>query len=300
LAVFYAPNPADMSISSRRARILLRVLFYGAALFVGVPLAFSQVMVRTHRQPTHPAPPGFEEARVVSEGLKLRTWTMPGDPRRAAFVIVHGIGDSLESFTDIAERMHRRGHTVLLIDLRGHGGSDGDTTTLGAREREDVRAGMRALRERGRAAAGLGLMGFSMGSVAVLRAAAAEPDVRAVIVEAPYDTLRDSVAHHARLFYHLPRWTPLIPIALRIAEWRGRFSAEDADGIAAARRIRAPLLAIVDGVDQRMPEAVVRRVYDAHPGPKQIWVAPKADHVGASLDPGYWPVVFSFLDRHGV
>jgi hypothetical protein len=300
LAVFYAPNPAAMSIPGRRARILVRVLFYGTALFVGVPLAFSQVMVRTHRQPTHPPPPGFEEARVLSDGLRLRTWTMTGDAQRAAFVVVHGVGDSLESFTDVAERLHRRGHTVLLVDLRGHGGSEGDTTTLGAREREDVRAGMKSLRERGRAAAGLALMGFSMGSVAVLRAAAAEPDVRAVVVEAPYDTYRDTVAQHARLYYHLPRWTPLIPIAIRIAEWRGNFAAEDADAVAAAGRMRAPLLAIIDGADPRMPEAVVRRVYDAHPGPKQIWVASNADHVGASLDPGYWPVVFSFLDRHGV
>jgi hypothetical protein len=289
-----------MSISPRRRRVLLRVGFYGAALFVGLPLAFSQVMVRTYRQPTHRPPPGFEEATVLSDGLRLRTWTIAGDPRRAAFVVVHGVGDSLESFTDVADRLHRRGHTVLLLDLRGHGGSEGDTTTLGAREREDVRAGMKRLRERGLAGAGIALMGFSMGSVAVLRAAAAEPDVRAVVVEAPFDTYRDTVAWHAGVYYHLPRWTPLIPIAIRIAEWRGRFAADDADAVAAARQVRAPLLAIVDGVDLRMPEAVVRRVYEAHPGPKQIWIAAKADHVGASLDPGYWPVVFSFLDKHGV
>jgi alpha-beta hydrolase superfamily lysophospholipase len=300
LAVFYAPNRAAMSISDRRARVLARVLFYGAAIFLGVPLALSQSMVRSHHLPTHPPPPGFEEARVVSEGLKLRTWTIAGDPRRAAFVVVHGVGDSLESYTDLADRLHRRGHTVLLVDLRGHGGSEGDTTTLGAREREDVRAGMRLLRERGRAAAGLALMGFSMGSVAVLRAAAVEPDVRVVVVEAPYDTLRDTVAQHAQLYYHLPRWTPFIPIVIRIAEWRGGYAAEDADAIAAARLVRAPLLTIADGADQRMPEAVVRRVYDAHPGPKQLWVAAGADHVGASLDPGYWPVLFGFLDRHGV
>jgi len=289
-----------MSISHRRRRVLLRVVFYGVALFVGVPLAFSQAMVRTYRQPTHRPPPGFEEATVVSDGLKLRTWTIAGDPGRAAFVVVHGVGDSLESFTDVAQRLHARGHTVLLLDLRGHGGSEGDTTTLGAREREDVRAGMARLRERGLAAAGTALMGFSMGSVAVLRAAAAEPDVRAVVVEAPYDTLRDSVAWHARLFYHLPRWTPFIPIVIRIAEWRGHYAADDADAVAAARQMRAPLLAIADGLDRRMPEEVVRHVYDAHPGPKQIWIAPKAGHVGASFDPGYWPVVFSFLEKHGV
>jgi hypothetical protein len=49
-----------------------------------------------------------------------------------------------------------------------------------------------------------------------------------------------------------------------------------------------------------MPESVVRRVYDAHPGPKRMWVAPGADHVGAVLRPDYWPQVTSFLDANGL
>ena len=65
------------------------------------------------------------------------------------------------------------------------------------------------------------------------------------------------------------------------AEWRAGFDADDVDAVKAARRIKAPLLAIVDGEDRRMPERVVRRVWGAHPGPKDIWIAPGVDHVGA-------------------
>ena len=60
------------------------------------------------------------------------------------------------------------------------------------------------LRERGRAECGLVLMGFSMGTSAALRAAAAEPDIRAVVLEAPFDTYRETVAHHGWLFYRHP------------------------------------------------------------------------------------------------
>jgi hypothetical protein len=74
----------------------------------------------------------------------------------------------------------------------------------------------------------------------------------------------------------------------------------DADAVAAARAVHAPLLAICDGLDPRMPEAVVRRVWNAHPGPKRFWVARQADHVGAMLDADYWKTVLGFLDENGV
>jgi len=288
------------AFSSRRARIAARVAFYSVVIFVAIPLAFSQVMIGAVRQPAHPPPPGYEEARVVSEDLHIRTWTLRGRPDKAAIVVGHGVGDSLESFTDLASRLNARGHTVLLLDFRGHGGSDAAYTTLGGRECFDVRAAAQSLRDRGLANSGFVFMGFSMGAVAVLRAAVDQPDVKAIVVEAPYDTYRNNIAHHAWLLYKIPRWVPIIPIAIAIAGWRAGFDPDEVDAVAAARRLRAPLLAIVDGADDRMPETVVRRVLDAHPGPKRLWVAPGAQHVGASLRPGYWPVVLGFLTENGV
>jgi uncharacterized protein len=282
------------SIAGRHP-ILGRVAFYSLVVLGFVPLVFSHVMTRPFRQPTSPPRAGFVEGHVVSDELRLRTWTRPGSPARPAVVIVHGVGDSLESFVDHGREFAARGHTVLLLDTRGHGGSQGDRITLGAREREDVRAAMDRLRSDGMAASGLLLVGHSMGAVAVLRAAADQPDVRAVIVEAPYDTFRETIARHAWLFYRLPRWVPLIPLSIAIAEWRAGFDADEVDAVGAASRIRGALLAIADGADIRMPEAVVRRVFDAHPGPKRMWVAPDAGHVGASLHPDYWPTVTAFL-----
>jgi len=284
----------------RRRPWLTRLVFYAAVILVAVPFAFSEVLLRGAPQSASPPPPTYVPGTVTSEGLRLRTWTRTGRPDKPAVVIVHGLGDSLESYVDRADVLQRRGHTVLLLDLRAHGGSAGRYTTLGGREREDVRAAMEALRAAGQARSGLVLMGHSMGAVAALRAAAGQPDVRAVIAEAPYDTYRANVYHHAALLYHFPSWVPIIPITIAIAEWRAGFDADEVDAVAAARAVSAPLLAIVDGADPRMPEPVVRRVVDAHPGSHRVWVAPGAEHVGAILHPDYWPVVLSFLDAAGV
>ena len=129
-----------------RDRILLRVAFYGLVVVAVLPWVFSSLIITPHRQPTHDPEPGFEEIWLSSEGLRLRAWLLRGDPERAAAVVVHGLGDSIESYAGVARRFRARGHTVLLLELRGHGRSQGERTTLGGREREDVRAALEWLR----------------------------------------------------------------------------------------------------------------------------------------------------------
>jgi pimeloyl-ACP methyl ester carboxylesterase len=280
-------------------RLAARLLLYGGAVFVGLPLATSQLLVGTIRQPPLQPWAPWERITVPEDGLRLRAW-LAAKGGRPAVVLVHGLGDSLESYADAGARFHERGHPALLLDLRGHGGSEGRLTTLGGNEREDVRAALRELRRRGLGRRGFVLFGVSMGAVAVLRAAAEEPDVKAVVAEAPYDDYRSMAAHHARLYYGLPRWFPLIPAAIAVAEWRAGFDADEVSAVDAARRFRGGLLLVVDGADPRMPEPVVRRVLDAHGGPKELWVAPNAPHSGGSTVPGYWDTVFGFLQRLGV
>jgi pimeloyl-ACP methyl ester carboxylesterase len=286
--------------SVQARRIVARLVVYGLAATIGLPMAFCNVLTRTYRTPTATAPADCEESYIPSGELRLRTWTLRCADARKTAVVVHGLGDSLESYLDIGRRLKDRGFTVLLLDLRGHGMSTGDRITLGGHEREDVRAAMGHLRRRGLAGGGFLLVGHSVGAVSVLRAAAVENDVKAVIVEAPFDSYRETVERHARLFFRIPRWTQLPRITVAFAEiWAG-FDADDVDAVRAAARIRAPLMAIVDGADRRMPEVVVRRIYDAHPGPKALWTVTGADHMGASLYPEYWSRIDDFLAAHGL
>jgi len=278
----------------------LRIALYGGAFFVALPAVFAFLMTRAHRVPVSARPSArYEEVRFVCDGLRLRAWLSRGNSKLPAVIIVHGLGDTLESYQEHAQPFLDRGQTVLLPDLRGHGGSEGTFTTLGGHESKDVRAAIGYLEAEGLAENGFVLMGHSMGAVAVLLAAADRTDVRAVIVEAPYDTYRNTVAHHARLLFGLPSWVPLIPLSVQGAEWLAGFDADAIDTLAAASRIQAPLLAIVDGDDKRMPEPVVRRIVDAHPGSHRLWIAVGVDHVGAIYHPDWKAVVLAFLDDHG-
>ena len=284
-----------------RQRLLLRIVLYGGAFLVALPAVFAVVMTHPPRAPVSARPTDrYEEVRFASDGLRLRAWLARGNPELPAVVIVHGLGDTLESYREHAQAFLDLEHTVLLPDLRGHGGSEGTFTTLGGRESDDVRAAMHYLGAEDLARGGFVLMGSSMGAVAVLLAAADRTDVLAVIAEAPFDTYRNTVGHHARLLYGLPSWFPLISLSILGAECLAGFDADDVDAVAAASRIRAPLLAIVDGDDRRMPEPVVRRIVDAHPGPHEVWIASGVGHVGAIYHPDWKSVVLRFLDEHDI
>ena len=125
--------------------------------------------------------PGLEVQEVhfaTDDGVALEGWLVPSK-NGAAVVLVHGFGDNREELAFEAQALASHGFGVLLIDLRAHGRSQGERTTYGDRERSDVRAAMKVL---GLPPARIGLLGFSMGSTAVARAAALEPHPGAVVL----------------------------------------------------------------------------------------------------------------------
>ena len=61
----------------------------------------------------------------------------------------HGHGSSKSKLLDEAAFMKKSGYNVFLIDLRAHGGSDGNTCTIGYREAEDVKLAYDFVRSQG-------------------------------------------------------------------------------------------------------------------------------------------------------
>lgn len=65
------------------------------------------------------------EARVpVAPGVFLYVERWEGDPETIPFVLVHGLASNLRLWDGVAEELQARGHTVIALDQRGHGGSD--------------------------------------------------------------------------------------------------------------------------------------------------------------------------------
>ena len=66
----------------------------------------------------------IERRIVVAPGVELHVEVRIGDRSAAPFVLVHGLASNARLWDGVAEHLHAAGHTVVVIDQRGHGLSD--------------------------------------------------------------------------------------------------------------------------------------------------------------------------------
>ncbi len=127
---------------------LLAVLLLGIWLPYGAARAF----LRPVRQPIDRTPAAwglaYDEVMFLTvDGLRLRGWYVPSG-NGATIILLHGKDDSRLDRMDESAVLARHGYGLLLYDQRGHGQSQGDLTTLGYREAQDVSAAVAYLRAR--------------------------------------------------------------------------------------------------------------------------------------------------------
>ena len=231
----------------------------------------------------------------TDDGMRLSGWWMPnGKPNRPPVVILHGLGASKAHMIDYILLAQEQGNPTLAIDFRGHGGSDPSLTSIGFYESRDVVTAMQFVRERG--AGNPVLWGTSMGAVSALLAAARDGSAAGVIADAPFDTYRNTVLHHAKLMYGLSEY-PFVALAFPMIENRARFRVAEVDCLQAASRIRAPMLILAGEEDQRMPPAMVRTIYERAAGPKEFWVIPGEGHENRGFGQEFREKIGQFLGK---
>ena len=237
-----------------------------------------------------------EEVELRTEdGFRLTAWWMPtGKPERSPIVILHGLGASKAHMIDYILFAQEQGNPTLAIDFRGHGGSDPSLTSIGFYESRDAEAAMQFVRQRG--AGDPVLWGTSMGAVSALLAAARDGSAAGIIADAPFDTYRNTVLHHAKLFYGLSEF-PLITLAMPMIESRVRFRVDEVDCLRAAEQIQAPMLVLAGEEDARMPPEMVKTIYDRAAGQKEFWIIPGEGHENRNFGQEFREKIADFLTR---
>jgi pimeloyl-ACP methyl ester carboxylesterase len=71
-----------------------------------------------------PAAKAVERRIAVAPGVELYVEVRVGDRAAAPFVLVHGLASNARLWDGVAEQLQAAGHTVVVIDQRGHGLSD--------------------------------------------------------------------------------------------------------------------------------------------------------------------------------
>jgi competence protein ComEC len=250
--------------------------------------------------PPEPEPPPWERIGVLSrDGVRLAGAWRPatGPPTGRTALLVHGLGEDRHALRGRAEALAARGWNVALLDARDRGESGGRWTTFGAREAPDLAAWLDEIAGRVAPATFVPVAwGRSMGAAIGLRCAAETGRLVALVLEAPYDDLRNSVAlwlGRRRLPGALAG--PMLRHAARLAG----ASLHRPAPVELAPRVAVPVLVLAGDQDVIAPPAMARRLAAAFPAPAELVVVPGARHADVfdAGGPALADRVAAFLDR---
>lgn len=236
----------------------------------------------------------------TADGVELAGWYLPGDGG-AGVVMLHGSGSTRSAVLDQAAALAGRGVSVLLVDARGHGASDGTAQDFGWYGDLDVTAAVDHLASRSEIDVGrIGVVGFSMGGEEAIGAAATDPRIRAVVAEGA--TARQ--AADKEWFSEVYGWRGGIQERLEAVQYAV------ADVLTAAGPPLALRSAVTraDGTDFLLITAggaederhAASHIRGGAPERVEVWEVEGAGHVaGYRTDPDEWTRrVDSFLDEH--
>ena len=230
----------------------------------------------------HAAREDFEV--TAPDGVRLRGWKVRAAPGTATgdwILLYHGQADNRAGMTGQAEMFLRHGESVVMMDARGHGASEGDMVTYGWLERNDSRAIVDALVAQEHPHC-LFASGESMGASIALQSAAVEPRIEAVVAESAFRDLREAAYDYAGLHVSpllgKTLFRPVVMIGLPAAEKEGGFRAEDVSPEKAVASRPFPVYLICGLDDRTIPARHTRAIYAAAKGPKEMWLVPGAGH----------------------
>ncbi len=194
---------------------------------------------------------------------KIHSWWIPSDsPESKVMLFLHGNASNIGGYLEIAQRLHQVGLSLLLIDYRGYGRSEGKFPRESQVYQDAQVAWDYLVKQRGINPQDIFVYGHSMGGAIAIDLAVRNPEMAGLISEGSFTSMRD-MADYKRKYGFLP-------IDLLLTQ---RF-----DSISKIKSIQAPIFLIHGINDTTVPATMSQVLFDAATVPKQLWLVPDAGH----------------------
>lgn len=192
--------------------------------------------------------PAQDITLTTSDGLRLSAWWIPSEPTpNKAVVLLHGYPVEKGDMLGIARALYPD-FSLLLLDLRSFGKSEGTYTTLGVHEVRDVETAIDFLETKD--IERIGVFGFSLGGAIALRAAATDERVDAVASYGSLASLRTLGYDTYRTLWLLKY--PMVELLLLYARITFGVSPHDESPEKAAGTLSIPTLVIHNRDDEQI------------------------------------------------
>jgi competence protein ComEC len=231
---------------------------------------------RKHAKSKGPA--GRSIHALALDGTRLAGEWFSADPDRGRILLLlHGLAEDRSALLGRVPAMVARGWDVALLDARAAGESEGRRGSFGTLESTDLLAWLDALTPPAGPPATFAAWGRSMGASTALRAAASDPRIAALILEAPYKALHPAVsAVLRRLRIPFPR--TFAALIIRRAGMLAGVPLDSPRPIDLAPKVQAPALILHGEEDPIAPLLDARALALAFPRPAEVLEVPGAGH----------------------
>ena len=259
---------------------LLELLVFLLIMFFGIrPLYAAFIFTRPPRLRVSYFTPTnlgvtYEDVILTSQdGVKLAGWYIPSR-NKAAVILLHGHSGNRLGVVQHAEALVQAEYGVLMLDLRAHGSSGGRRFTCSQAGVDDVLTAVSYLSKRPEInAAGIGVMGVSVGGLFALHAAAQTVAIRAVAADGPSPATLDDVPFPDSLLGRLNLWQERY--FRRAMQWFAAHESLPDNRDVVTKLADRPLLLIAtgEGVEAAMAQRLADKVETA-----ALWQIPEARH----------------------
>jgi uncharacterized protein len=220
----------------------------------------------------------------VTDNAKIHGWWLQNPKAKKTILYLHGIGLNIGSNIEQAKHLYDQGFSVLLIDYRGYGKSDGPFPSE-QRISEDVEAAWNAMvNSQQIKPRDIVLYGHSLGGAIAIDLATRYPEAGALIVQGSFTTMQDMamLRQHNRLF----------PLSLLLHE---RY-----DSIHKVPKLRMPVLYIHGLEDSTIPARMSEALLARSPQPKKLFLVPNGTHENGDIfwEAGTAEVIKQFINSH--
>ena len=205
----------------------------------------------------------------TKDSLKLEAWYIPVANAAGTVILFHGHGGNKSDIFKEAESFKKIGYNTLLLDFRAHGGSEGNTCTIGYDEAEDVKLAYDHISSKGEK--NIVLWGISMGASTITKAVKDyQLDPKKIILEMPFGTIKNAVKGRLKIM-----GLPAEPIGTLLTFWGGTehgFWAFNMKPQEFVTHIKCPVLLQWGKNDSRVSKAEEDILFKNIPSPNKKFV----------------------------
>jgi len=194
---------------------------------------------------------------------RMHGWWIPANQADAKVLLyLHGNGINIGANVGYANQFHQLGFSVLLMDYRGYGRSEGSFPTESQVYQDATTAWNYLVKQQQIQPSQIFIYGHSLGGAIAIDLAVQHPEAAGLIVESSFTSIGDIAKLQSRFW--------MFPVDLILNQ---RF-----DSISKVRSLQMPVLFIHGTADFLVPAVMSQQLYAAAPEPKHLFLVPGAGH----------------------